>query len=305
MTHFSRIRAPGFWTLGSDLLPVEMESIDACLSKAINGDGGGVWAPSSVIEIGGAGFKLTGGFWSTGAFRVDQMGDFRHGLTVTGDDVSISLNLHVQGNASVNGLHADGVIDADGGMTTHGNMTADGALGCSGNLGVGGNAGIGGTCMVMGATTLGGTLGVTGAAAFSSTLAVGGTLVASADVNVGGALSVNDLATFTERATFNGGVVTRSVLGVDHNNAYSVATVDEVIVGQTGLSTNVIYTVLDTGAVNGSRIRFTTLNANYNIDVAWTGGTARLTYQVGEIMTLELVYIGGTWHQALLIFRSV
>ena len=60
MSHFSSTRTT--WTPGTALLAAEMADIDAKTFKAINGDEGGTWAPSSVITIGGSGatMKLVG-----------------------------------------------------------------------------------------------------------------------------------------------------------------------------------------------------------------------------------------------------
>jgi hypothetical protein len=60
MAHNSRIKAPGTWVLGDPLLPADVEQIDQTLFESVNGDHGGVWAPSTPIEVGGSGLKCTG-----------------------------------------------------------------------------------------------------------------------------------------------------------------------------------------------------------------------------------------------------
>ncbi len=60
MAHNTRIRALGLWTLDSPVTPAEFEAFDLAQFEQINGDQGGVWAPASQIEIGGAGLKISG-----------------------------------------------------------------------------------------------------------------------------------------------------------------------------------------------------------------------------------------------------
>ncbi len=62
MSHFVNVRAGAVWAGTSDLLSAEMAVFDTQLFKAINGDGGGTWAPSAVITIGGSGMDVTGPF---------------------------------------------------------------------------------------------------------------------------------------------------------------------------------------------------------------------------------------------------
>ncbi len=299
MSHNDFVRPMGVWATLSVLEHFELEQFDLAQFQSINGDLGGTWNPASQIILGGSGLKVAAPFWSTGNFRVDTNADLRGGATVTGGNLAASLNITAQGT-----IHADGTIDSNANINATGNMTAGGSAQFGGGLDVTGNGNVDGTLHAGGATTLGSTLAVTGNAGFSAALGVTGNLNAAADVNVGGALSVADLATFQERVDFGGGITTRSVIGPNSNNTYTVATVDEVIVEQTTLSADRVYTLVSTGAVAGSRIRFTSLNATWNVTVAWPGGTQIITHQVGEVMTLELVFIGGTWHQALYVRRT-
>ena len=58
MAHFSRIRA--VWNNLTQLLPSELTTLDANQAAAVNGDGGGTWAPTTPINIGGSGMQVTG-----------------------------------------------------------------------------------------------------------------------------------------------------------------------------------------------------------------------------------------------------
>lgn len=61
MPNFTRTQLTGTWAGGSyTFTPADMASLDAKQFKMLNGDLGGMWAPSAVIDIGNAGLALTG-----------------------------------------------------------------------------------------------------------------------------------------------------------------------------------------------------------------------------------------------------
>jgi hypothetical protein len=65
MAHFARTRADlTAWSNGTAVTPAEFNDLDEKTKKALNADDGGVWAPASIIEIGGAGLKVTGPFYA-------------------------------------------------------------------------------------------------------------------------------------------------------------------------------------------------------------------------------------------------
>lgn len=55
---FQRIREAGAWLFSSVIEPSELEQFDANQSRAVDGHGGGAYAPSSPIDIGGAGVHV-------------------------------------------------------------------------------------------------------------------------------------------------------------------------------------------------------------------------------------------------------
>jgi hypothetical protein len=88
---FARIRPFGNWLDGGTLDETELEQFDDHLSKAIDGDGGGAYAPSAQLIIGGAfAFKLTTGL------DVDADAGVSGSLTV-------ETNLLVDGDAALGG----------------------------------------------------------------------------------------------------------------------------------------------------------------------------------------------------------
>ncbi len=60
MAHNTRIRIDGAWMIGPPVLSGEWLTLDTNLTKALNGDGGGTWTPTSVVTIGGAGMWFAG-----------------------------------------------------------------------------------------------------------------------------------------------------------------------------------------------------------------------------------------------------
>lgn len=62
MSHFTYRKAGGIWSGVLNLTSADMQFFDQNLYKAINGDDGGIWAPTSKIAIGGSGMGVTGNF---------------------------------------------------------------------------------------------------------------------------------------------------------------------------------------------------------------------------------------------------
>lgn len=60
MANFTRLRAPGFWVVGSVVLPEEFEAFDDEREAVINARDGSTHAPTVQIELGGQGLRVTG-----------------------------------------------------------------------------------------------------------------------------------------------------------------------------------------------------------------------------------------------------
>lgn len=153
MSHNTRIRSGGLWITGSTITTDELEQLDANLYAAINGDGGGTWAPSAVITIGGSGLTVTGearlsdvisAYWDAGGLATftgsGTIATFDNSalLTVT-DDAEFRLNragdyllraynagtgqkLHLYGdfwvkNGAVVAVKSGGVLSTEAGST--------------------------------------------------------------------------------------------------------------------------------------------------------------------------------------------
>jgi hypothetical protein len=58
MAHGTRIRTDAAWAVGSPWLDSERIAMDAALTSALNGDGGGTYTPTANLVIAGAGLRL-------------------------------------------------------------------------------------------------------------------------------------------------------------------------------------------------------------------------------------------------------
>lgn len=60
MAHFTRTLPDATWINGYTATGANLDSLDGKTVKAINGDGGGAWAPAAAITIGGEGIRMVG-----------------------------------------------------------------------------------------------------------------------------------------------------------------------------------------------------------------------------------------------------
>jgi hypothetical protein len=74
MTHNARLNPDTFYVNGKPIPASYFQGIDTAQSKAVNGDAGGTWAPSSAIQVGGAGIWLGGGLHVVGPGATVQTG---------------------------------------------------------------------------------------------------------------------------------------------------------------------------------------------------------------------------------------
>ncbi len=65
MAHFDFTRVGGVWSGSPAVTTAEMADIDSKTERAINGDDGGTWAPTTTIVVGGQGLEVTGVFISS------------------------------------------------------------------------------------------------------------------------------------------------------------------------------------------------------------------------------------------------
>jgi hypothetical protein len=108
MAHFDYIKPGGVWGLLSLLSSAIMQEIDRRIYKTINGDEGGVWAPSSMIIIGGQGLGVSGPFGAD-----DANIDIKNGKSI---DVESGGTIDCQ---------AGSIVDLAGTVTLTGTLDID------------------------------------------------------------------------------------------------------------------------------------------------------------------------------------
>jgi hypothetical protein len=283
VAHNGYVRTAGTWATLSTLTSAELRQFDIAQFKAINGDDGGTWSPSSALILGGLGLKTTGPYWATGSFRVDTVGDFRSNVTVAGTG-------SVTGN-----LHCGAVIDADGGVTTHGDLTADG------KIQVAANAVIGTTLVTGGNLTCHANLSADGNISAVGNLNAGGNLSVTGTTTLSGASSIAAPMSLTGAGHLN----KRVLAAPDADTAVSVSTADYLIGNSIiTLTADHLYSLDSTGAAIGSEFHVTNNSATKFMQVTYNGGVTSflLKNASGARRTIKFVYTSVGWIETESIF---
>jgi len=306
VSHFAYTRTPGTWTLSSALLSSEMADIDAKIYKAINGDEGGAWTPSTAIQIGGAGFSFGGATGhrviSGSALYIESGAAFQaeSGATFTLDNgVTVSVQAAfiaggggtLTGSWGFNGTHTVGAtgsfILASGSEATSaaGSLVAwlfDGASS--------------GTTWQSGAFCSWST-GTTPTTDAGSTFTFNGTATHNGTTNLAGTVNLSGAMTCSEPITLssNGTIKWRAYLGTDADVTILADAYDEVHVVAATPTADRTYTLAGT-AVEGQRFKISYMGASYKVTLSYNGGT---TIDLKNVTTkytkVELTYISGTW----------
>lgn len=215
MAHFAYTRPAGIWNQLTDLLSGELQDLDIKTYKAVNGDQGGTWAPSSPIVIGGTGFTSSGptsfpsGFGCAGnASFLANVGIFGtlssngatnlYGATTAFGSVSVAGagGLSVTNDVSIgDSLSVSGVSNLNGNVNSFGYGTFGTGISTGGNASVSGNATVGGT-LDAGPTDIAGHLSVSSGADIGGTLSVSGNF-SSDNVDTGNCVMAPCPRTFT------------------------------------------------------------------------------------------------------------
>jgi len=320
MAHFAKTRLS--WGVLTALLSSEMAAIDVKTYKAVNGDEGGTWAPSSAIEIGGG---AGGGLTITGASTplsiagggILQIASGCQYLVTSGalwivdTDATFGANSDVAVNKSFTFENGCTTLFKNGGTATfnngHTSTWQSGSnfgvqTGCHASISLDSSStlyvGSGATFTVHVDADAVIALGATASLALSggAPLTVGSGCTAT--IAAGATLAIQD-ATVTLAAAVTtsgkGRVRCRPVIGADANTTYHVENYDLIHV-QT-LTASRTYTLGNTGAATGDRIRFSNRDATYGIDIQINGGGTDVTIKGGVIETVDYTYIGGTWYR--------
>jgi hypothetical protein len=243
----------------------ELQQLDQNLFKAVNGDEGGTWAPSSVITIGGAGLTLSlvGINTLSGALEVESE---------SAVDVLNGSFLRVYGEATFRAGSFTAVRDgAFWQNQTGSNTTYDS----------------GSTLIVNGFLTVG--VGSTSTFQGGVVFDTGSVVAMNGHLGMGffSSLQMNGLATFTKQVNMSAGascagpllcggagrVVNRTnyIASTGASASFGPQSIDRVIVA--ALTADVIFTVDETGALDGDEMRFVNLSTTHNLLVLLPGGS--------------------------------
>lgn len=295
---FARLRAPGLWTLSSTVDPAEWEAFDDHQSKAIDGAGGGAYALTADMVIGGA----PGVGWT-----FDLPVEFDDDALFSGGNFEVYAGSIVLGADSADALAVHANTSLVGNSTTIGASGAD-ALIVESFATFYDIAAFQGQSFFYAPTDFGDdvdfhdgtvTMGASGADAFT----------------VNAFTQFNDIAGFAGSTYFYSTVslqgvmtssgsgyaqvrkVSRQAIGGDADASYAPTSYDHVHVPSGGVTATRSYTIDDTGAVNGDRMQFSTLDPNFAINVKNPGGTqiAQIKADTGGKMGVVVERIAGSW----------
>lgn len=297
---FSRQRAPGAWISGVPMATGEAEAFDGNLAKAIDGDGGGTYAPSTQIIIGGSGFKVTGAFDVSGAAAFTGTVECKAGLSVTtagtfscsrAGTFSNGLTVSTAGSFTCSrpATFSDGLaIDTAGDFTCSRPFTLTNVM-TTDHL-IHADAGV----LAFGVTS-------TGAVQFNTTLNVDGNATFNAYAYLNGRTFL------AERLVLSGlgRLAYRTTTPANANVTLGVDTVDEIFLSESTGGGGYTVTISTTAALPGSRIRisrdYDAPTGNWTVSVpAYVSGSAFFLMGANastECRSIELTFDGTNWRR--------
>lgn len=310
MSHFAHTRAGGVWNSNQVVFATEFADFDAKTFKALNGDEGGTWAPSSVITIGGQGLSVPAnvilGTGGTTSLTVDsacafdyQAGFFgivlTHANVMIGDDntttATVNSNLIINSGfvANANSSFAGSGVHLSFGTGTVLSLASGSSLVCSAGA------------LFNATVTCASTLAVTGAATMASTLVVTGAITsdganfngtAAVNINTSGGCFVSCPITCSGTARVIKRVTALSGIGAD-SSAWGPVNSDVVYVGS--MTADATFTI--NGGVDGDEIRFVNKSPSHALTVSdpSTGVQITLKNTTGQTWSALLVRFGGSF----------
>lgn len=304
MAHFAYTRTPGTWTALSALSHAEMEDIDTKLYKAINGDEGGAWTPSTAIQIGGAGFSFGGATGhrviSGSALYINSGAAFQasSGATFTLDNgvtVSVQAAFVAGGGGTLTGawgFNGTHTVGATGALIFASGSEVTSAVGSQVAL------------LIDGATsglTWQNSAFCTWATGTNPTVDAGATLTIDGEIETTGTTTLGGTITCNEviEMASHGSVAWRAALGTDANLTILADTTDEIYIPAGTLSAGRTYTLAGT-PVEGQRFAITTLEGSTTLSFDFNGGSVVTLCANGtNYRHFGLTYIGGSWRRTM------
>ena len=269
MAHFAYFAPFGVWPPNTVVPHGFLQKLDQDLFKAVNGDDGGTWAPSSVITIGGSGLSLSTPL-SAAAATFSGKGTFLHTVWVG------------SGPSDIFQVFGTAVFDEQAGFNSGLTTTTLDAIGAS-------------TLAAVSCTSLTASTGVTSAALSVS----GASTFSGAATIAGGASLTSDLA-----LSGAGAIVERVVIGAAASGTYSASTADLIWLPATLTAGSYVYTIDHAAVSSGKRLRVA-----LELGSSGTTSVDLLDIVTGRILpssttiknaasnytSVDLEYISGAW----------
>jgi hypothetical protein len=305
---FARVNPAG-WTQNVDpITKPQIDQLDINVSRSLDGTAGGPYTPAASLSIGGAGIEFTdvnhevasgalitvksGGeiaAESGGQIRIESGGKLRFegpsskldGEVRAGDTNPLDI---VSGQMRFTGANLE--CRATVLFTAASTFTCDGSAffndTCEFDSGVDFNANV----------QIDGDLGCAGDVSLTA-----GTLFSLVGTVLAGPVTLDDPMTLTG----NGHIRSRVTLGGDVNATYSVSTTDIVWVNSGVITAARTYLVDDTGAGQGSRMKFMVLGSAFTITIRRASDNSLIGTIIrnapGDVFSLDIFWLtsSGRW----------
>jgi hypothetical protein len=332
MSHHTRVRAnSAAWATGT-VTQAEWEKFDANLFKSINGDEGGVWAPSTAIEIGGAGLDVSGPLESSGGATFNGAATFNAGANFTVGGLTVGTSATFNNSAdfnnpvnfdapiTVNSISTFGNTATFNGQVIVGNSAAD-SFDCTSQAQFYSETTLSSYVLITSTGTLDvqGDLAVNGPAEFNDGVEFNNQVDFDADVTIGSsstdALLVHASGTFFGPVIFNdtvelldtaviaapltfsgaGRILMRTGVTSDVSTSYSPTVANMWRVAPTTLSGVRVYTISNTGASDGDWLWFGIGPQGFQLSFEDHLGSPLISFTAGQQGYALFVRQSGTW----------
>ncbi len=308
MSNLAYTRPLGVWNIGV-IRAAELADLDAKTVKAPNFDGGGTYAPSSVITVGGSGMTIR----MVGTSTVVDLISFQSGAGLQlqsgavagfyGASIYSSSSTTSVSNGGTWTFNAGSILNVDGHATFTGPFSAVGitvsSIQVSDSLytAPGSVANLNGTLHVAQGATF------SDVATFNSDVNVaGGTNMRAAftdDLTVGGPMEVGGIAQFDQPVVFDGvGRVRRRAAILSGSGSGTIsATVATNYLAQ-GLTGNLTVQIDDSGTDDGDEIYVFNPDPTHIVFIRNPGGTTLggVVSAVNNFESMTFQRIGGSWY---------
>lgn len=301
---FSRVN-PGGWALNDPFTPAQMNQLDIDHSRAVDGLNGGTYANASTIQFDGR-------FTTTSITELQGTNSFGSG---PGDTQAFAGAAQFLSTAQFDDdATFNGDVTLAGTTTFTGYTDFVGSVQFDDPVTFGDDVSFGDPVTFTDTTTFNGTASFTGAVGFS------GIVGFEAEVDIGNSsadvLLVVATSTFSSPVTLadpvtfsgDGHLRYRLTTGANADTTYNVSQYDEIIVLNTGISADRVYTLGSTGAADGSRMRIHNKDSSFKITVKRGTDLSTITElkntAAGFMTWIDVVWQSGRWELSAFYYHQ-